>query len=197
MREAIKKCVRLGIGVLVLPLVVLNRLFMKAGRELSPGCTQLIAFLPGVLGRYVRSAFYCAVLQTCHRSVSLDFGVLLPYTDVTIGAGVYVGPYSIIAESTIGDDTIIGSYVSIIGGRRNHNFTDVDTPIRLQGRAHEQVRIGEDSWIGNKAIIMANIGRKCIIGAGSVVVNDIPDYAIAVGNPARVIRIRSKNPILL
>ena len=190
MREAIKKFVRLGFGVAVLPLVLLNRLFMKSGRELSSGCTQLIAFLPGALGRYVRSAFYCAVLRSCHQSVALDFGVLFPYADVKIGSGVYVGPYSIIAESTIGDDTIIGSYVSIIGGRRNHNFTNVDVPIRLQGRDHEQVCIGEDSWIGNKAVIMANVGRKCVIGAGSVVVNDIPDYAIAVGNPARIVRDR-------
>jgi acetyltransferase-like isoleucine patch superfamily enzyme len=37
---------------------------------------------------------------------------------------------------------------------------------------------------------MANVGKKCVIGAGSVVVSDIPDYSIAAGNPARVIRAR-------
>jgi acetyltransferase-like isoleucine patch superfamily enzyme len=52
------------------------------------------------------------------------------------------------------------------------------------------VTIGEDTWVGNCAIIMANIGKKCIIGAGSVVTKDIEDYSIVVGNPAKVIRKR-------
>lgn len=194
MRETVKKAVRLLFALMVLPLVLLNRALAGGSGVLSPGCTQVLALLPGVVGRYARAEFYGAVLRSCHRSVALDFGVLLPYADVSIGEGVYIGPYSIIAESVIGKDSIIGSYVSVIGGRRNHVFDDVDTPIRLQGRRHEAVHIGEDCWIGNKAVIMANVGRKCVIGAGSVVVNDIPDYAVAVGNPARVVRDRRNIP---
>lgn len=190
MREWLKEGARLCFRLLALPFIAANRLFARRQGELVPGCTQLLALMPGLPGRYLRAAFYGVVLKACHESVALDYGVLLPYADVRIGSGVYIGPYSIVAESDIGDDVIIGSHVSIIGGRRNHVFTDVETPIRMQGRSHETVRIGEDSWIGNQAVIMAHVGRKCVIGAGSVVVNDIPDYSVAVGNPARVVRDR-------
>lgn len=72
----------------------------------------------------------------------------------------------------------------------NHCFNDINTPIRDQGILFiGNVEIGEDSWIGeNVSIIGANVGRHCIIGANSVVVKDIPDYSIAVGSPARVIK---------
>lgn len=52
------------------------------------------------------------------------------------------------------------------------------------------IYIGEGSWIGEKAVILPNveIGRKCIIGAGSIVTHSVPDYTIAAGNPARIIK---------
>jgi acetyltransferase-like isoleucine patch superfamily enzyme len=53
------------------------------------------------------------------------------------------------------------------------------------------VTIGCDSWIGDRSIVLADVGQHCVIGAGSVVPKPIPDYAIAVGNPARVIRFRN------
>ncbi len=55
-----------------------------------------------------------------------------------------------------------------------------------------RVTIGRDSWIGDRSIVLADVGRHCVIGAGSVVTKPIPDYAIAVGNPARVIRFRNQ-----
>ena len=66
----------------------------------------------------------------------------------------------------------------------------IDTPIKNQGGNFEKITIGEDTWIGNGSLIMADIGNHCIIGAGSVVTNSIPDYSIAVGNPAKIIKIR-------
>ena len=50
--------------------------------------------------------------------------------------------------------------------------------------------IGGDSWIGEHAVVMAGVGRHCVIGAGAVVVKPIPDFAIAVGVPAKVIGYR-------
>ena len=83
-----------------------------------------------------------------------------------------------------------------MSGSGQHNFDDLDTPIQQQGGKYEKIKIGEDSWVGNGCLIMANIGKKCIIGAGSVVSKDIPDYSIAVGNPAKVIRNRLDNPVV-
>jgi serine acetyltransferase len=53
------------------------------------------------------------------------------------------------------------------------------------------VRIGAGSWIGAGAIILADVGRGCVVGAGAVVTRPLPDFAVAVGVPARVLRFRT------
>lgn len=94
-------------------------------------------------------------------------------------------------EISIGNDCLIAQFVSIIAS--NHG-TSPAMPMRLQpwDRAKHSVTIGDDVWIGANAVILpgANIGRGCVIGAGAVVNDDIPDYSFAVGVPARVIRQR-------
>ena len=57
-------------------------------------------------------------------------------------------------------------------------------------KPNASVEIGEGSWIGTKAVIVGDvkIGRHCVIGAGSVVTKDVPDYSIVVGSPAKVIK---------
>jgi acetyltransferase-like isoleucine patch superfamily enzyme len=51
------------------------------------------------------------------------------------------------------------------------------------------VRIGSGAWLGeNVCVIGANVGRNSVVGANSVVMSDIPDFCVAVGAPARVIR---------
>lgn len=54
------------------------------------------------------------------------------------------------------------------------------------------ITLGDDVWIGANSVILpgVTIGRGAVIGAGAVVTKDIPEYAIAVGNPARVIKYR-------
>ena len=90
----------------------------------------------------------------------------------------------------IGNDTIFGPGVSI--HTENHNFNEVDKPIRLQGATRKGVEIGEDCWIGSKAIILdgVKIGSHVIVAAGAVVNKDIPDHAIVGGVPAKVIKMR-------
>jgi acetyltransferase-like isoleucine patch superfamily enzyme len=80
--------------------------------------------------------------------------------------------------------------VHLLSGQRQHGIADLDVPIRLQPGQVGRIRIGRDTWIGNGAIVLANVGSKCVVGAGSVVVSELPDLAIAAGNPARVLRVR-------
>ena len=80
----------------------------------------------------------------------------------------------------------------------NHNHSRTDIPMGLQGSQTEKpVVIGDDVWIGSRTIILpgVNIGRGSIIGAGAVVAKDIPDYSIAVGNPARVVKNRKSTEV--
>lgn len=71
-----------------------------------------------------------------------------------------------------------------------HSYADISKPIIEQPiKQLKKIRIGEGSWIGeNVCIIGASIGKHCTIGANSVVTHDIPDYSVAVGAPARVIK---------
>lgn len=71
-----------------------------------------------------------------------------------------------------------------------HGFEDIDIPIISQPVVQNRsVEIGEGSWLGeNVCVLGSHIGKHCVIGANSVVTHDIPDYSVAVGTPARVIR---------
>ena len=81
--------------------------------------------------------------------------------------------------------------MSIANGGGQHGIERLDIPIREQPGTWPRITIGRDSWIGDRAVVLADVGRQCVIGAGSVVTKPIPDRAIAVGNPAKVIRYRT------
>lgn len=93
----------------------------------------------------------------------------------------------------VGNDTIFGNYVSIHS--ENHNFSDMEKLIRLQGVSHKGIKIGSNCWIGAKVTILdgVKIGNGCIIAAGSVLVNgNYKDNAIYGGVPARLLKMRSE-----
>lgn len=71
-----------------------------------------------------------------------------------------------------------------------HGYSDIHVPIKNQPIIqHGEVVIGEGSWLGeNVCVLGARIGKHCVIGANSVVTKDIPDYSVAVGIPAKVIK---------
>lgn len=71
-----------------------------------------------------------------------------------------------------------------------HEYENIEIPIWCQPiKQKGMVEIGEGSWLGeNVCVIGASVGRHCVIGANSVVTRDIPDYSVAVGAPAKVIK---------
>ena len=90
------------------------------------------------------------------------------------------------ARVTIGDDCFIGPNVSIYTAC--HSTDPVERNNRKEWAM--PVSIGDNVWIGGSVTILpgVNIGNNVTIGAGSVVVHDIPDNSVAVGNPCRVVR---------
>ena len=90
------------------------------------------------------------------------------------------------ARVTIGDDCFIGPNVSIYTAC--HSTDPVERNNRKEWAL--PVSIGDNVWIGGSVTILpgVNIGNNVTIGAGSVVVHDIPDNSVAVGNPCRVVR---------
>jgi acetyltransferase-like isoleucine patch superfamily enzyme len=95
---------------------------------------------------------------------------------------------------TIEENVLLGRNVHI--SDHGHEYLDITKPIVRQNiRKITEVRIGAGSWIGQNAVILpgASIGKHCIIGANSVVNSEVPDYSIAVGAPAKVIK--QYNPV--
>jgi virginiamycin A acetyltransferase len=91
----------------------------------------------------------------------------------------------------IDDDVLIGSNVDILSGRHQHHSDDPTRPRRDQGGSFHAVHIGRNAWIGNSSVIMGDVGDDTVIGAGSVVVESISPWCVAVGNPAVVKKQRS------
>ena len=104
---------------------------------------------------------------------------------------VYIGDYSHIYatdEIIISENVLIANHVYIADN--THELNNVKLPIKNQPIKNiGKVNIGEGSWIGEKVSILGvSIGKQSIIGANSVLTKDIPDYCIAVGSPAKVIK---------
>ena len=99
------------------------------------------------------------------------------------GSGI-VGHLSIV----VGDDVWTGHHVYITD--QNHGYEMVDLPISLQTQTERPVSIGDGSWLGAGVVVLpgAIIGKHVAVGANSVVTGMLPDYCVAVGAPARVIK---------
>ncbi len=130
---------------------------------------------------------------------SLDRGVTLLVSGVSgaepklvIGKGVYINRGSMLDAH----ESIVVDAGAMIGP--NCYITDADhgmrpgIPLSQQAMTSAPVRIGRDAWLGAGVIVTRGvvIGDGAVIGAGSVVTRDIPENAVAVGVPARVIRYR-------
>ena len=96
----------------------------------------------------------------------------------------------LVGKITIGNDVMIGPQVMIIA--KNHRFDNVALPMNRQGERSKGVVVGDNVWIGARAIILdgVTIGNGSIVGAGAVVTKDIPEMTIAGGVPAKIIRTR-------
>ena len=127
----------------------------------------------------------------------------LPDSRLTIGDNCIVQARTVIEcyESvTIGDDTMIG-FDGLIGDGRGHSIDWADrandqriyrTPhaINTETMSFQPIVIGPGCWVGARVIILpgVTIGEGCTIGTGSVVTKSVPDFSVAAGNPARVVR---------
>lgn len=137
---------------------------------------------------------------------------------ITIGSGVFVGRNTILSckngdirlgdranlgfncevfsasRVVLGEDALLAAYCYVIGG--DHDFSDTSKAVLEQSRRSAGVVIGSGVWMGAgvKVLDGVRIGPHAIVGAGAVVREDVPEYAIAVGMPARVVGQRTPDP---
>lgn len=137
------------------------------------------------------------LFKKCGANVNVEKGVYFGN-----GSNIEIGDNSGIGiRCHVPNDVIIGKNVMMgpdcfLLERLTHNIDRIDISIREQGLSKIEKRtiIGDDVWIGRQVLIMPgkNVGSHTVIGAGSVVSKDVPDYAVAAGNPVRIIRDRRK-----
>lgn len=112
-------------------------------------------------------------------------------SELVVDDGCFVGDFCHIWAThsiRIERKSLLANHVYITDNM--HGYENVDLPVIEQPIVQKKdVVIGEGSWLGeNVCVIGASVGKHCVIGANSVVVHDVPDYCVAVGAPARIIK---------
>ena len=133
---------------------------------------------------------------------------------ITIGDGVFIGRNTILSckngdiiiedkanlgfnceifsasRVRVGKNILMAAYTYLVGG--DHLYDRVDLPVLEQGRTARGIDVDDNVWLGAHVVVTDGscVGRDAIIGAGAVVVGEIPEFAIATGIPAKVMRDR-------
>ncbi len=123
----------------------------------------------------------------------LEVGVYLRLWggSIQIGKDVFIGPYSVLyghGGLIIGNNVLIASHVTIIPA--NHKFQDKSTVIMRQGESRKGIIIEDNVWIATGVTILdgVKIGKGAIVAAGAVVNEDIPEYCVVAGIPAKIVK---------
>lgn len=161
-------------------------------------------------GRFGKGSVICFPTNTIFNEQYIQIGEgTMIGPQVTLSAGMVPGQQCVTNPVVrIGDRCLIGKGSGIVGHLaidigndvwtghhvyitdQNHGFEDLDLPISRQSMPERPVTIGDGSWLGYGTVVLpgSTIGRHVVVGANSVVTGALPDYSVAVGAPARVIR---------
>src|SRR4030042_3343364 len=152
------------------------------------------SYVPGYgVWRKLRYIVCRPLFDRCGQNVNIESRAYFGSgKNISIGDRSGIGVNAFISGTvSIGNDVMMGHDVMIIG--ENHEFSRTDITMTGQGlQPSKPIKIGNDVWIGARVVILpgVSIGSGVVIGAGAVITKDIPDWAIAVGNPGRIVRYR-------
>lgn len=157
---------------------------IRSAESPMPGCRIGAAFRVFLARRIFRSV---------GKGVRVHAGVIFGRgTEIEIGDNSSFNRDCWISPDTIvGKDVMMGPEVIMLSA--SHEFRDTTRPMREQGAPpRRRIVIADDVWIGTRTIILpgVTVGSHAIIGAGSVVTRDVPEWGIVAGNPAKLIRDR-------
>ena len=139
----------------------------------------------------IRAFWGKKIVAKCGKTLNIERNAVFgPQLEIGNKSGIGIN-CEIYGPVKLGEYVMMGPEVVIYTSGHRHD--SIDIPIGEQGSEEiRPVEIGNDVWIGRRVIIMpgVKIGNGCIIGAGAVVTKDIPDYSIAAGVPAKVVKSR-------
>lgn len=189
MRLILKRVLFFLAVILVSPLILLTRLEealrKKRAARVFGASRESLAIIPTIIGEYLRLGYYWGVCTSISPDASFMFCSMLARQDTIIGAGSVVGAFSLIGYAEIGKNVLISARVSLVSGKYMHGKPGERIDEAEGGHDHQTIKIGDDCWIGQGAVILESIGKNCTIGAGSVVLREVPDDTTVMGNPAR------------
>lgn len=139
-------------------------------------------------GVFVGSGSWLQALAGANTTVAIAIG------DRTSIAGQCVISAALRVE--LGSDVLLARNVYVAD--HSHRFDELGTPVGRQGITNvSPVTIGDGAWLGQNVVVCpgVRIGRGAVVGANSVVKHDVPDYTVAVGAPARIVRELAGDPV--
>jgi acetyltransferase-like isoleucine patch superfamily enzyme len=159
---------------------------------------NLIYLLLELMPHPVRILVFRLLLGNLGNAPLIDYGTYFRYpkkikigNNVSINRGceLYAAYLAKDGTITIGSNVALGPHVKVFAG--GHDYTTIEMVVTAG-----PVVIHDLVWIGGNSTILpgVRVGEGAVIGAGSVVTRDIPPYTVAVGNPARAIKIRELSP---
>jgi virginiamycin A acetyltransferase len=192
MKQLIKITLNRLCQFIILPLAIPCKLeewfFSRHTETVFHTCTHLVALLPGLPGVFLRRAFYSLTLESCSLDSHIGFGTLFTHRSVTVKEHVYIGNYSMIGSAYLGEHCLIGSRVSILSGKTQHVLDENGMWTPFSPEKMTRVSLPRNVWVGEGAIIMADVGEGSMVGAGAVSTSNVRSYIIVTGNPARFVR---------
>ena len=191
MKQAIKYLLHLLSQILTLPLSIPCKLeeiiFSKDAEVIFQMCTHFLAILPGLPGAFLRRGFYSLTLDKCSLHCHIGFGTIFSHRSNILEKHVYIGNYALIGSSHLGENCLIGSRASILSGKELHALEDDGTWSPYSAERLAQVILAKNVWVGEGAIISANIGEGSMVGSGAVVSSNVKPHILVTGNPARFV----------
>jgi acetyltransferase-like isoleucine patch superfamily enzyme len=149
----------------------------------------LVSRIPFMFGQKVRYIYYKATLKSLGRNVIFNYGTFCQYRNAIIGNRILFGYFNTIGEVQMGDDIVIGGFVNFISGTNQHSYENPNEKISdQQAGGRRMINIGSDVWIGSNVVVASDIGSRCVIGVGSILVKPAESYGVYVGNPAKLVK---------
>jgi virginiamycin A acetyltransferase len=189
--RTVRVCCRLTAAALAapvaLPFILLGRFADWIDRYAE--VAMALSRVPFYFGEYVRLYFYKATLEGVGHQVTFKYGSYCQYRSAKIGNNVLIGQYCSLGEITIGSGVLMGGFVNCLSGTEQHSFSDPDQSIDTQpATGPRRINVGSDVWIGSNCVICDDVGDRCVVGVGSLVISPLAAHGLYVGHPARFVK---------
>lgn len=180
----------IALALLLLPAVTcwIEAATSAQGESAFAFWAQGTALIPGPFGVLARRAFYRLTLDHCAASFHVGFGAIFTHRDSIIEEGAYIGAYTLIGSARLSRGCLIGSRASLLSGANLHQINERGEWLPADHSKRQQIAIGPHAWLGEGAVVMADVGSGAMVAAGAVVSAPVPDGIVVAGNPARFVR---------